>query len=212
VATWPDDIIHVSFGCSDFGTPAEFGFWLHAEDAATLTVEDFQLALYDWTIFHQPTFLDCMATTASFITCRFERHGPVPLLLEDPIADNAGAQAGSELVGICCGLYLQSAFPTRGSGSRLHLPGLPSRFTVDGSKLSGYGWQELIFASDALAAYPQRLTTDWGRPTQLVTLQTRRAGHPLAFAQYTPTALVRPMRRLARCGRRLAASGGLSPP
>lgn len=206
------DILHMQFGCTDDLNPCSFGFYLRVQGAAALDPSKFSLIVYDWFNFVQPTFLDCMHTGASFGTCRLTRGLPLPYVHVEQLAPNLGAQDGSVPMAVAAGLYMVAAIGGRGSGSRLHLPGCPSRFVEADAKLSGYGLQQLTFAAQALADFPARLTSDLGTPTELVTYQTRRGGKPLAVPEYSPTVAVRPTLRLTTVTRRMRASGGFSPP
>lgn len=208
----PADIVHQTFACSDDGNRATFGWWLHIAGAVALDAAAFHVIVYDWVTFCQPSFLDCMARSTSFVTCRLDRPGPpVPYVHLEQIAPNVGAQPEGQPMSTTCGLYLRPAISSRGGGSRVHLPGLPQRFVDVNAKLSAYGQQQLTFAAAALTDYIARLSADLSTTVELVTLQTRRAGAPLAIATYTPTTEVVPTLRLETLGRRMRASGGFSP-
>ena len=209
---WPDDILHFRMQCSDDGNPCSFGFWIRAQAAQTLDHNSFSIAIYDWQIFHMPTFLDCMHGAASFVACHIERRGAVPFRYSELFAPNAGAQGEGNSMAVACGLYLAPAISSRGGGSRLRLCGLPDRFITNQSKLSGYGVQQLQFAADDLAAYPARLQAAWGTPTELVTVETRRSGLPLNPAQFVPTVVIRPSLRIDTLARRLRSAGGFASP
>lgn len=207
---WPADLLHITFGCTDDGNPCSFGFWLTAAAAVTLDVDAFHTMIYDWYTFTQPSFLDCMAVSTSFSTCRIERRGPVPFVYLEQLAPNVGAQPEGQPMAVSVGLYLAVQSAYRGSGSRLHLPGLPQRFVTNNARLSEYGLQQLTIAGIALMDYVDRLNTDLSRKVQLVTAQQRRAGQRLAVAEYQPVVQVRPTLRLQTLGRRMRASGGFS--
>lgn len=208
----PEDVLHVEhlFLCD--GSPASFGFWLHVHPAVLLDPTQFSLIAYDWFEFTLQTFLDCMHEGTTQIACRITRRGIEPYVHLENFAPNAGSQSGAQNLAAACGLYLPASVGGRGSGSRLRLPGLPDNFVDNDAKLSGYGVQQLVFAADALFNYPLRLSTDLELPTELVTLQTRKNGLPLAVAEYSPTLAVRPTFHLDSIGRRMRASGGFSPP
>jgi len=208
----PPNCLHFSFGLTVGGSPCSFGFWIHAEAADALSPADFSLAVYDFYTFHMGDFLDAMSTETVFTTCRIERGPPNRYVHFEDLAPNHGAQSGGTPIAMCSGIYLAVEGGGRGSGTRLHLPGLPGRFVTEEAKLSGYGLQQLVFVADSLLNYPARLTTDWSRFVELVTVNTKRNGAYLPDAGFTPVIAIRPTHRLPVLSRRLRASGGFSAP
>jgi hypothetical protein len=168
--------------------------------------------IYNWYVFTMPTFLDCMAGSASFTTCRLTRGGSVPFVYSEQLAPNHGSQPEGQPMSTTVGLYLAPQLSYRGGGTRMHLPGLPQRFVDVNSKLSGYGVQQLTFAATALGDLMTRLTTALGLAVELITPSTRRGGVYLPTFSYEPVVRITPTLRLETIGRRMRASGGFSSP
>jgi hypothetical protein len=208
----PTDVVHVRFGIgvgdSAFAT---FGFWLLWPGSSGAPESAVTELVLSWVTTPMVTFLDCMNSAARFDTCRCDLGTPTgDYRSYHALAPNAGAQPAGELIDAAVGLYVQTLEGGRGSGSRLHLPGVPTNFTDDFRNLSDYGWQQLVFAADALASWPPTLLGPSLAPAVLGTLQQRRAGLPLDPPTFSPATLVRPTRVLEYLPRRAYANRRLS--
>jgi hypothetical protein len=187
-----------------------FGFWLNYPSGAPSDASSMLELIDSFFVGPMATFLDCMHSDCIFRTCRTSVQGSSPFSFTAVLADNHGAGTAGQSLMVASGLYVQGVTGGRGSGSRIHLPGVPNEFTTDFAYLSEYGVQQLQFAADALVNWVATGPPGPSTPCVLGTLQTRRGGTTLHPPIFDPAAVVVPTRRLETIARRQRATQGLS--
>lgn len=209
---WPVGILRMVFELAIGPARPTFGIWLNYPSGAPSDAVSMQALADSFAIGPMGTFLDCMHSDCSFSTCRMSVQGSSPFSYTVVLAPNHGSGTPGQSLPIASGLYIQGTTGGSGSGSRLHIPGVPNEFTTDFAYLSDYGIQQLQFAADALVNWVATGPPGPSTPCVLGTLQTRQGGHRISPPTFDPAAVVTPTRRLETLAKRGHVFSQFSPP
>ena len=209
---WPDGILRMDFELEVGPTRPTFGFWLFYPAGAPSGPTEMEALINSFYTGPLPYFLDCMHSDCSFVTCRTSVQGTAPFSLTKTLAPNHGSGTAGQGLFMASGLYIQGTSGGRGSGSRLHLPGVPNEFTTDFAYLTEYGVQQLTFAATALVDWVATGPPGPSTPCVLGTLQQRENGVKLHPPIFDPAIAVTPTLRLVAVPARFQAIRGISTP